>query len=508
MQGRPSALNLTVCALIGATILVLSSLTASFAIAETLETHVFVGGVGGKQPRWDVHKLTLTEPSTIRAKLRWKNRHARLKLFLRDSTGRLVVARTGKVRPKRFKYEAPAGTWRIAVRTPNKGSVYRLKTTIEPSSVAHPPLPIESCTGVPVSPGMDLQAVIDAQPPGTTFCFGSGTYQVDDPIVPKSGNQLLAAPGTVLDGGGGGSAAIWGSSSNPNVTVGGFIIQDFANAGPPSSGDAAIKAGANWLITDNEVRNNARIGIRLGGGSVVRRNYVHHNGQYGIVGGFVDDVLWEGNEISFNNTENYGFGDAGATKLVKSSDVTFRDNYVHHNNGNGLWADTDNIGFLYEGNRVEHNVGSGILHETSYDAVIRDNVVRYNAAIADGQSIGYGSNIQLSVSQSVEIYGNTVVGGTNGIGLHDIDRGTGAYGQYRVANVWVHDNVVKMAGDAKTGLNGNRPAAYSPSANNRFEDNSYYVSQLSGDYWYWGQSRTWPGWQTAGQDSVGSLYPW
>jgi hypothetical protein len=511
MNGRPSALYLAVRALIGATALVLSTLLVSPATAEAAESQTFRGHVGPSHST-DVYSFTLADASTIKANLGWQNPRARLNVSLRDASGHIEVARTGKAKPKRFSYEAEAGTWRIVVRAAQRSSKYALVATIQPQagsgSGSHPPLPIESCVGVTVSPEMDVQAAIDAQPNGTTFCFESGTYQLDEPVVPKSGDQLLAEQGTVLDGGNGGSAAIWGTSSNPNVTVGGFIIEDFANAGPPSSGDAAIKAGANWLITDNEVRDNARIGVRLGGGTVLRRNYVHHNGQYGVVGGFVDDVLWEGNEISYNNTENYGFGDAGGTKVVKSSNVTFRDNYVHHNNGNGLWADTDNINFTYEGNTVEYNVGSGILHEVSYDAVIRNNTVRYNAAIAEGQSIGYGSNIQLSVSQNVEIYGNTVEGDTNGIGLHDIDRGTGAYGEYKVANVYVHDNIVKMKGAAETGLNGDRPAAYASSAHNRFEDNTYYVSNLSGSYWHWGQSRDWPGWTTSGQDPAGTLNPW
>jgi hypothetical protein len=513
MNGRPSALYLAVRALIGATALVLSSLLVSPANAEAAESYTFRGGVGPNQST-DIHQLTLTEPATIKASLHWQARLARLKLSLRDASGQTVLARMGRAKPKRFSYEAEAGTWRIVVRAAQRASSYRVVTTLEAetpdtSDGSHPPYPVDPCVGVSVSPEMDIQAMIDAQANGTTFCFESGTYQLDEPIVPKSGDQLLASePGVVLDGNDGGTAAIWGSSTNPNVAVRGFRIQNFANTGTTYTGDAAIKAGASWLIADNEIHNNANIGVRLGGGSVLQGNYIHHNGRYGFVGGFLADVLCEGNEIAYNNTGDYSFGDAGGSKVVKSSNVTFRDNYVHHNNGNGLWADTDNINFTYEGNTVEYNVGSGILHEVSYDAVIRNNVVRYNAAIAEGQSIGYGSNIQLSVSQNVEVYGNAVEGHTNGIGLHDIDRGTGAYGEYKVANVHVHDNIVKMKGAAETGLNGDRPAAYAPSAHNRFENNTYYVGNLSGTYWCWGQSRDWPAWTTSGQDPAGTLNPW
>ena len=55
-----------------------------------------------------------------------------------------------------------------------------------------------------------------------------------------------------------------------------------------------------------------------------------------------------------------------------------RDNHVHHNEGPGLWTDIDNIHTLYEGNLVEHNANVGIFHEISYDAVIRNNIVRDN----------------------------------------------------------------------------------------------------------------------------------
>ena len=35
--------------------------------------------------------------------------------------------------------------------------------------------------------------------------------------------------------------------------------------------------------------------------------------------------------------------------------MTFRNNFVHHNVGDGIWYDGDNTGALVEGNRVEDN---------------------------------------------------------------------------------------------------------------------------------------------------------
>jgi hypothetical protein len=375
-----------------------------------------------------------------------------------------------------------------------------------------PPPPAESCeAGVAISPGMDVQATIEAHPEGTTFCFASGTYELEEPIIPKSYDSLVGEPGAILDGGNSAEGAIRGfagETGQKGVTVRGFIAQNFDNVIADPARSATIKAGWDWTITNNEVRYNSGEGIRANRGAVVRNNYVHHNGKYGIFAFAADNMLWEGNEIAWNNTDDHSFADAGATKIAKSANVVLRDNYVHHNNGHGLWADTDNIDFVYENNLVVQNVGIGIFHEVSYAAVIRNNVVRYNADCAKGLSIGYGSNIQVSVSQDVEIYGNTVEADTNGIGVHDTDRGTGAYGEYVVEDVSVHDNVVRMGGSAKTGLHGYRPEAYTAQANNRFWNNTYYVTQPSSTFWYWQEARTWTAWRNTGQDLAGSMHAW
>src|SRR5690242_14007722 len=55
------------------------------------------------------------------------------------------------------------------------------------------PGPGAVCTGVALTPGSRVQAVISGAPAGTTFCFGRGVYRVSS-LVPKSGD--------VLDGGG------------------------------------------------------------------------------------------------------------------------------------------------------------------------------------------------------------------------------------------------------------------------------------------------------------------
>ena len=75
----------------------------------------------------------------------------------------------------------------------------------------------------------------------------------------------------------------------------------------------------------------------------------------------------EGNEIAYNGREQ---------KVMESANVTFRNNFVHHNVGAGIWYDSDNTGALVEGNRVEDNGHNGIFYEISSGGIIRNNTIR------------------------------------------------------------------------------------------------------------------------------------
>ncbi|MFC5993670.1 right-handed parallel beta-helix repeat-containing protein [Pseudonocardia hispaniensis] len=57
-----------------------------------------------------------------------------------------------------------------------------------------------SCQGVAVTPADDVQALIDAHPPATTFCLSAGTYRLETPLEPKRGDALIGHRGAVLSG--------------------------------------------------------------------------------------------------------------------------------------------------------------------------------------------------------------------------------------------------------------------------------------------------------------------
>jgi len=57
-----------------------------------------------------------------------------------------------------------------------------------------------SCSGVLVSPGDDVQGMIDRHAAGTTFCLAAGIYRLTAALEPKDGDALIGARGAVLSG--------------------------------------------------------------------------------------------------------------------------------------------------------------------------------------------------------------------------------------------------------------------------------------------------------------------
>jgi hypothetical protein len=373
-----------------------------------------------------------------------------------------------------------------------------------------------SCDGVTVRPADDIQAILDAHPTRTTFCFQAGTYVLDDKIVPKSYDSLIGLPGAVLTGldtNVGGIKGYGGSAGNHDVRVRGFIVEHFANDWSDVGFQAPISPGDNWVIENNVVRYNAQAGISTSNGTVIRRNNIHHNGRVGITGGPVTKVLIKGNEIAFNNTGGYDiYVHAGGTKIIGgtagSSSIVFVRNRVHDNTGHGLWIDTNVRKVIIKRNTFENNSSGGVFYETSWDGMIRNNALRNNAAQFAGKSCFWGAQILLNDSQNVAVDGNIAVAsnGANGICAVDIDRTTS--GSSKVANLKVQDNVIKVKLSGTSGLVG-RSASYDASANNEFTSNTYYVTDRSKKAWAWSTYPVaWRQWRGYGNDRTGRRLIW
>jgi Right handed beta helix region len=305
-------------------------------------------------------------------------------------------------------------------------------------------------------------------------------------------------------------AAFAFESTAHDVLISNITVEKYANVA--QKGAIQASEGSGWTIEKAEVRLNSGAGIGIGEGGRVHNSDIHHNGQIGIAG-HGRDILIENNRIWSNNIHGFDFHwEAGGAKLAFSDGVTFRANHVYDNNGPGLWCDIDCRNVVYDGNLVENNQDSGIFHEISFKAVIRNNVVRYNGS--GRRRWFWGAEINVAASQDVEVTNNTLTVAAGGCGIVLIDQGrpTQDGRKYKTRNNTVHDNDLNFEGAACAGgvsdvgfLNEN--FAIITDGNNRFERNIYRVPRISEPgRFVWGHDVTdWDGFRRHGLEQSGQL---
>jgi hypothetical protein len=284
------------------------------------------------------------------------------------------------------------------------------------------------------------------------------------------------------------------------VQVKGLRIEKFSN---PAQ-DSCAGGSRSGLFAGNEVRFCHGIGVGAYDYEVVKNNWIHHMGEMGVSAPLSTGAVFENNEIAHNNTMGFDPSwEGGGSKFTSTTHLTVTGNYVHHNVGGGLWTDIDNIHTLYARNIVERNSSDGIVHEISYEAVIRNNIIRRNGDPAPG--VGWGAGILVAASPDVTIRGNLLTGNKAGILLLAQDRGSGAHGLHILMNNYVHHNTVRMPRTNGLLLDGVSDLSYYESRGNRFQYNTYYLrSNPTPFYWmnaYVGRKR----WVGYGQDTKGTF---
>ena len=267
--------------------------------------------------------------------------------------------------------------------------------------------------------------------------------------------------------GSGRDARVHGLADDPtNVTIRGLVIEKFAN-----EAGSGRDQRERWL-GDREQRGAPQSRDRDPGRRVIRNNNVHHNGQLGLSLYGETDVLVEGNEIAFNNYAGYGTSwEAGGGKFMRTTGLTVREQLRPRQPRHRHRQRQRQHQHVYEYNRIEDNAGTGILIETSYATVIRNNTIRRNGFAFTGGLAGAG--IYLNTSQDVEIYGNTIDRNLQGIGIFTTNRGSGPYGTYVTKNNYVHDNTLILR-RRRHGITSYAIADYT-SNNNRFQNNHYIL---------------------------------
>lgn len=328
------------------------------------------------------------------------------------------------------------------------------------------------------------------------FDYGSGKiYLVDDPADRK----VEAAV-----------AAFAFQSQADDVLIRNMTVEKYAS--PAQNGAIHAIDGSRWTIQNCDVRWNSGAGVGIGAGGRVSYSNVHHNGELGI-GGHGDDILIEQNSVHSNNI--YGFDytwEGGGVKIALSDGVTFQGNHVYDNHGAGLWCDIDCRNVVYDGNLVERNYDIGIFHEISFEAVIRNNVVRDNGPGDRGWF--WRTEIGIAASQDVEVYNNTLTIAADACGIVLIDQGrpTKDGAKYKTRDNYVHDNDLTFAGAACAGgVSDVRPDNENfgiiTDGNNRFDRNIYRIPRASGPARFvWGhEMMDWDGYRQKGLEQTGRL---
>lgn len=254
--------------------------------------------------------------------------------------------------------------------------------------------------GAVVVPAGDNSGV-DLRKANTTYYFETGTHTLEPAqyaqILPGENATFIGAPGAVLDGKGVNQYAFGDTATGVTIrylTVTGFVA-------PQEEAVVNHSAADDWVLEHNTFRGNSGAALMAGARNRIRGNCIKDNGQLGLNasqhGDHITGLVVADNEVTGNNTDDWehqgqGCGCTGGLKFwaVNGADVT--GNWVHHNHGPGIWADTNNNDFLIENNLIEDNESIGIFYEISYNAVIRNNILRRNTWKAGAERAAKGDS--------------------------------------------------------------------------------------------------------------------
>lgn len=273
------------------------------------------------------------------------------------------------------------------------------------------------------------------------------------------------------------------------------------------AGDCVNPGDQGWSLLNCAALYNHGVGIGVGVNGVIWNCRANYNGQQGMTGGDASLAQVLSCEVAFNNYAGYNFDwEAGGFKFVNSNGTIAKNNWVHHNNGVGIWGDLNNSNWLIDGNLVHDNQGAGIMYEVSYAGTKISHNTSFNNGLSGSGFIR--ADILLQNSQGTEVFGNTVTVGAagNGITMTHEDRGSGTQGVLDTKNNSVHDNIIIFLGaNGQVGY-----AEYSGTntggSTNHFDRNQYHAPDQTRKLFHFASTDyTWAGFRAIGQEANGSL---
>ncbi|MGB6404900.1 MAG: Ig-like domain-containing protein [Candidatus Sulfotelmatobacter sp.] len=256
-----------------------------------------------------------------------------------------------------------------------------------------------------------------------------------------------------------------------NVTISGLTVREFAAPSPMAAvglpGNTSMTEGLDWTIKNCELLLNHAAAVRTSGfGMQVLNNYIHNNGEIGIMGGSAtnsttrstpDRLVISQNTISYNNYAHFlaGYG-SGGIKLGATTSPVIRGNTVTHNDGAGIHFDMDVASPLVDGNTVTDNAsGGGIQYEISLtSATIRNNIVLSNGVNLPTEPATSNTNTNSYNSVGVKAYCNVIeipnAPQANGWSVEAGNRGFNVYPPYErlvsTGNYFHHNTVIWDSG--------------------------------------------------------------
>lgn len=265
---------------------------------------------------------------------------------------------------------------------------------------------------------------------GKTYWFAPGEHTLGtgqySTITPGSNSTYIGAPGAVLDGKNNNQYAFSGTASNVRIAY--LEIRNFGR-GNDNNNEGVINhdSGTAWTMENLNAHHNDGAAVFIGTDNVVQNSCLKDNGQYGFsmykdqINGdsAIKNITLHNNEISGNNQDDWeaqisGCGCTGAGKFWDVQGAKVTNNYVHDNLSTGLWADTNNMDFLFDSNWIEHNEGEGIWYEISYNATMSRNVLKRNAWTTGVNNQGSpGPAIYISESGGDSRLASTITGSTD-----------------------------------------------------------------------------------------------
>lgn len=386
-----------------------------------------------------------------------------------------------------------------------------------------------ACTGINVTVGQNLQALVTANGPGTTFCIRAGTH-AQQSVLAKNRDTFRCEPGAIFDGQMTAAFAFYEVGGNPDsLTINGCEVTNYlagAQRGAINAGVDQNEFTLRWTIDSSNIHHNNNLGLRIGSFMKVRWTKIHHNQKLGI-GGVGDSVLIYKDSITDNNYLHQGaLGDeAGGSKFVFTNDIIIRKSFFMNNYGPGMWWDICNKRYLADSNTVEGNLQEGVVTEVSYGGRIVFNTIRFNGLqdtrrFAWPWGAGIGIHASGGDSSGIDVSGNLLTGNAHGIAMIQQPRADGNYGNpsqctatFVSWNVNVHNNTViwgpgTLTFSAAVTDAGNN--AFFTSRNNTFENNTYNgVSSAPAAAWAWMNAwRTTAEWIGFGNDTpLGTFNP-